>query len=139
MESQPAAASNRWRLIGDAITFQIKLALDGLRDLILFPVSLFAALISLVSGGGDRSLFYDVVRLGERSERWINLFGLVRVGRGRPEEGVDAFVDRLETILLEQHRRGGITTSTKVRIDRLLDRLEAAAGRRSQGNDDPSC
>ncbi len=133
--SELETTSNRWPLIRDAVTFQVKLALDGLRDLILFPVSLVAALISVLAGGDKHSVFYDVVRLGLRTERWINLFGLVRCEPDDKDPGIDAFMDRLEVMVLEQYQRGGITASTKQSIDALLDRLEGGDKRRSASSD----
>ena len=129
--------SQRWRLLRDATAFQLKLALAGLRDLLLIPISLIAALLSLPTGGGPHSAFYEVVRLGSRTERWINLFGMVRQQNAGGDEGVDALVQRFESLLVEQDSRGGITAAAKDRIDQVLDRLERAAGRPS--SDDESC
>ena len=68
--------SERARLFREALVFQVKLMADGLRDLVLVPVSLFAALVGLLRGGdqADRE-FRQVLDLGRRTERWINLFG----------------------------------------------------------------
>ena len=139
MKGLPAesnAGVERWQLLRDAATFQLKLALDGLRDLLLIPVSLIAALLSFMTGGGRSSPFYEVVRLGARSERWINLFGIVRE-QPVDDSGMDSLVGQLELLLMEQYRRGGLTAAAKDRIDQLLDRVERAA--RSNRNNDASC
>ena len=65
----------RGRFLRDALVFQGKLALDGLRDLILLPVALAATGIDLIKrkeAPGGR--FYDVVHFGKQTEQWINLF-----------------------------------------------------------------
>jgi hypothetical protein len=41
----------RWRLVRDLAVFQAKLFVDGVKDLVLFPVSLVAALVGLVTPG----------------------------------------------------------------------------------------
>ena len=123
MDAERDSNTQRWLLVRDATAFQLKLAIDGVRDLLLIPVSLVAALISLVTGGGRTSTFYEVVRLGQRTERWINLFGIVRDDHDHSDEGMDAFVQRLELLVLEQYRRGGITATAKDRIDQVLDRV----------------
>ena len=42
--------ADRWSLIRDVAVLQLKLIVDGLRDLVLVPASLVAGIISLVSG-----------------------------------------------------------------------------------------
>ena len=135
MALESGQPSQRWRLLRDATAFQLKLALDGFRDLLLIPISLVAALLSLLTGGGPHSVFYEVVRLGSRTERWINLFGIVRQESAGRDEGIDALVQRFEYLVVEQYSRGGITATAKDRIDQVLDRLERAAGRSSSDNE----
>ncbi len=66
----------RLHLIWDVVIFQFKLAADGLRDIVLIPVSLIAALYGLVAGGHEPERYFkDVLRFGRRTEHWINLFG----------------------------------------------------------------
>jgi hypothetical protein len=137
-EPQPVGAtsiaSRRWTLIRDLAVFQLKLGLDALRDLLLSPVSLIAGLVDLVFGGGQPARhFYSVLAAGRRTEAWINLFGeLDRAApRGEAAEGaertsIDAIVERMERLLVEQYERGGVTASAKTAIDRGLD----AIGRR---------
>lgn len=61
-----------WRLL----VFQLKLVMDGLRDIALVPVSLIAGVIGIVRGGPDADRpFEDVLQFGRRTESWINLFG----------------------------------------------------------------
>ena len=67
---------DRWSLIRDIAVLQVKLIVDGLRDFVLVPVSLGAGVISLVRAETrSESAFYELLRLGKKSERWINLFG----------------------------------------------------------------
>ncbi|MBQ74291.1 MAG: hypothetical protein CMQ20_04600 [Gammaproteobacteria bacterium] len=65
-----------WHLLRDPIAFQFKLTLDALRDLLLSPISIVAALAGLIRRQDDPGkYFHDLLRLGHRSDRWINLFG----------------------------------------------------------------
>lgn len=73
-------------LVRDFIIFQVKLILDGLKDVILGPVSFVAFLISLVTGN---QAFYEILERGHDVERSINLFGAVREG----PDWTDAFVE----------------------------------------------
>jgi|GEM_PF-2742300 len=61
-------------------------AMDALRDLVLSPLSPLAALIDVLRAGSEPpSLFYAVLRLGRRSEDWIDLWSAGR--RGQTESG----------------------------------------------------
>ncbi len=118
---------DRWDLLRDVAVFQGKLILDGLRDLILSPVSIAAALIGIFSGGEKPGRqFYDLLYLGKRSEKWINLFGAASHVTPPPfdkedGESVDALVDRLETVARRQYEKGGLTQNAKDAVDRALD------------------
>lgn len=129
----PEAASDRqslsrWGLIRDAIVFQVKLVVDGLRDAVMVPVSLVAAVIDLL-GIGDRAgrNFYDVVTFGRQTERWINLFGAAdRLLPERTESptGVDSLIQKMESMVVDEYERGGITASAKHAVDKALDTLQ---------------
>lgn len=63
-------------LLRDLIIFQIKLMLDGLKDLVTAQVALLAAAIDFIDPGeraGRR--FYAVMAIAERFDRWLSLHG----------------------------------------------------------------
>ena len=67
---------SRLELIWDVFVFQLKLTADGLRDVVLVPVSLVAALAGLLVGGSEPNQYFRrVLHFGRRTEYWINLFG----------------------------------------------------------------
>jgi hypothetical protein len=146
-ESQSEKAVNepdRWVLLRDIAVLQVKLVVDGLRDFILVPVSLIAGVVSLVkSETGPDSSFYELLRLGKRSEHWINLFGAAdrrsATGRERvhfPEEDIDAMVSRVETFVVDEYRKGGVTRQAKERLDKALDSLHKLSSRKERGDTD---
>lgn len=130
LKSLESAASypGRWRLLADAITFQIKLAIDGLRDLVLIPVSALGALLSLLGVRDSPLEFYNIVRLGRRTERAINLFGAATRDQPPAQEpaAVDRLAQRVEQAIAEQYERGGMTRSAKDAIDQIIDKLSPA-------------
>lgn len=124
------SASARWTLVRDIGVFQAKLLVDGLRDLLLVPASLTVGLISLLSSSGDKPgpYFYQLLDLGKQSEHWINLFGALRNAPADlrqvdpfPNADMDELVGRLETFMVEEHKRGGITAQAKNRLDKALN------------------
>ena len=100
--------SPRAELVRDAAIFQIKLLADGLRDALLIPLSLVAALVGLLRGGEDCDReFARVIKLGRRSERWINLFGHQRpLGRTGTAGSMDTIIEQVESSVVKQYRRG---------------------------------
>lgn len=124
----PEIHPTRWVLIRDALAFQLKLFLDGLRDLVMMPVSLGAAVLDLL-GVGPRAgrQFYDLLAFGRQTELWIDLFGAAEHAEPLPESrgpGVDRLVAKMERLVRQEYERGGITTGAKEAVDRALDRLQ---------------
>jgi len=100
--------SPRIKLIREVAVLQLKLVADGLRDAALIPVSLVAAFIGFLRGGDqpDRE-FRRVIKLGRRSERWINLFGHQRpLGKSHPAGSLDTVLDQAEAVVTEKYRKG---------------------------------
>jgi len=115
-------------LIRDAIVFQVKLAIDAVRDLLFSPLSIAAAVIDLITGGEHPGrYFYAVLAAGGRTEGWINLFGAPsrtnghELASGGPT--VDLFIKQIEGLVVEQYERGGLTASAKEAIDRSLNTI----------------
>jgi hypothetical protein len=134
---------DRWTLIRDVAVFQVKLLVDGFRDLVLVPISLFTGLVSLLRGGAKPgSEFYDLLRAGRRSERWINLFGAASRVHGPPTdeerfpvEDIDDMVSRVEAYVVDEYQRGGVTAQAKERLDKALDSIHQKARRRRDVED----
>lgn len=123
----------RWRMLRDLGVLQVKLLIDGMRDLLLVPASLIAGIISIVSGkdGKPGPQFYELLDIGKQSELWINLFGALKHAPQRElrdsalkEDGVDDLVSKLETYVVEEVKRGGVTAQAKARLDKILDSLQ---------------
>jgi hypothetical protein len=94
----PRSSDSRRDILRDLIVFQVKLWLEGFKDVALMPLALGAALIDLVfRSGSRRGTLYAVMRLGDRFERWVDLYGALEAPDanertagpldGRPERG----------------------------------------------------
>lgn len=135
---------DRWTLVRDVLVLQVKLVVDGLRDVILVPVSLLVGIVSLLgSGYAAGTEFYELLRLGRRSERWINLFGAAERVYGPalaeerfPAESIDEIVGRVESFVIAEYRRGGVTRQAKDRLDRALDSLHKVTTREERDGAD---
>jgi hypothetical protein len=122
--------TSQFPVLRDVIVFQFKLLVDGLRDLLISPVSLLAALVDLLVPGDDGGKrFYAVVRYGRRTEEWINLFGAA--GPDDPVQethGMDVILADLEEVLRDPARR----EEARAKAQEVLERLRQAGGRKGE-------
>lgn len=135
-DALPTRSPGRWTLIRDAAVLQFKLVVDGFRDLLLVPASLIAALVSLVDSrdGKPGPQFYRLLALGKQSERAINLFGAFdNAPDGIKQEfdfgamNIDDLVVKVESFVVDEYQKGGLTKQAKSRIDKALDAMQRAS------------
>lgn len=133
LSEQEKFTSQRWTLLRDLGVLQVKLIVDGLRDLILVPASLIAGIISLVSSNDGKPglQFYQLLGWGKRTEVWINLFGAaknspekLRQPNAFADHGIDDIVRHFESFVVDEYRRGGVTAQAKHGLDKILDALQ---------------
>jgi hypothetical protein len=98
----------RWVILRDLGIFQVKLFLDGAKDLILVPLSIGAVALDLfLPGARPGQRFYTVMRLGEKYDRWLSLFAAADKADalddglfGASRAGSPSFIGRLEEIVI---------------------------------------
>jgi hypothetical protein len=77
MNSELKATRNQ--LIRDVLLLQVKLLIGAARDLAVVPVTLAAALLDLIlSKSQAPRFFHQVLRMGERSDEWIDVWSAAR-------------------------------------------------------------
>jgi len=129
-----------WTLIRDIAVLQVKLVVDGVRDLVLVPTSLIAGVVSLAKtkDGKPGTEFYALVNVGKQSERWINLFGAIRnappelvEGRHFGNADIDDIVSRVESFVVDEYKRGGVTSQAKDRIEKAMEAMRRRRNKES--------
>jgi hypothetical protein len=129
---------DRWKFMRDVAVFQLKLLLDNVRDLVLMPVSLAAALIDLVfRGDREGARFYKVLRWGAHSEEVIDVYSAIahhEPGHFRVSPGytVDGVIARLENVLKREVEKGGTAASVKAAMDKAIDQLHTETGAKQE-------
>jgi hypothetical protein len=115
-------SSPRITLIRETAILQLKLLADGFRDAVLIPISLLATLIGLLRGGEDCDREYRrVIKLGRRSERWINLFGHQQpLGLSHPAGSMDKILSQVESVVMDQYKKGRSKEETRAAIRKAL-------------------
>lgn len=103
MDSKPPQGDAN-ALVRTVALLQVKLLLDALRDIALSPLTLAAALIDLVRIKQHPPQFFQaVLRLGEKTDGWIDLWSGARDASSDPRENVDKLLDRVEEIVRDPH------------------------------------
>ncbi len=136
----------RWTLIRDMLVFQVKLAMDAIRDLFLSPVSIICGLIDIFKGHShSQSYFHKLMIFGRQTDFWLNLFGnhdngagnlaITERQRDKSSVSVDQLFTQVESLLKEQHGKGGLTASAKATIDRYLDKIVDTKSSATTSND----
>jgi hypothetical protein len=71
----PPPPNTTRELLRDLLGFQIKLALDAARELVMIPLTLAAAALDLLLAKSQPPrYFHQMQRWGDRCEEWINTF-----------------------------------------------------------------
>lgn len=103
----------RFFILRDLGIFGLKVVLDGLKDVVLIQVAAVAAGLDILFPGekyGHR--FYAVLRMAERFDQWLNLYGAVERARAENQglfeasmAGADNLLGKLESIVTGRDER----------------------------------
>lgn len=123
-EPQPPAtdtSSSRVRLLLNVLVFQFKLLMDGVRDLLLVPASLVSVLFGIAAGGDQPDRYFKrLLKLGRRSDRFINLFDEYSE-RGDTSGTADELIEPYKARLMEQASNSPVTARANQVVDSLLE------------------
>ncbi|MCH1571843.1 MAG: hypothetical protein L7S64_10910 [Longimicrobiales bacterium] len=127
MPNKPMTVTSRNVTLRDFAIFQIKLALDGLKDLVAFNLSIVAIILDFISGRGKRPrLFYSVVRASERFDRWLNLHSVVlRMDERGSDEGLFGGADEDDDSIVGEIER--MIKGQSVSREDVMQRLRAGS------------
>jgi hypothetical protein len=110
------------------LVLQIRLLLDGLRDVMLSPVSVVAVLLDLLSPRSRRGQYFQMLCFwGHKSDQWINLFGLPGIdghGENKPPvgiPGVDTLVEGIEKAVRDGTLRKENRTALRKRVQEVVN------------------
>jgi hypothetical protein len=142
--------SHYWRLLRDVVVFQGKLALDGLRDVLLSPLSIILAIAGAIFSPADPHRFLRrLMHFGQQSDEFINLFEHPDPVHDssfnkehdsasdkahyelKSEVGTvfkvssSTYVKQLEDLLVDEYRKGGIVRGVKEGTDEVIRKLLA--------------
>ena len=118
-DESTTSETGRLRLLWDALVFQLKLALDGTRDLLLIPVSIAATIWGILFGGDEPDRYFRrVLEWGRRSEIWINLFGHHAEG-----ETADRLIEPFQQRVFDEVANNPQLRRASSELNRALDQI----------------
>ena len=101
------------------VLFQLKLAVDALRDLMLSPVSIVCTLLDFLSRrSGENSYFEKLMVFGRNTEKRINLFGQHQ----QEDKTIDRVVSQLESVIIREYRDKNISKTKLKQIKDILNK-----------------
>ncbi len=124
------SSGQRTRLVRRVVLFQVKLMADGLRDLVMSPLSLAAGLFGLLSRDGSAEIYLDrLMRFGRDTDHWINLFDH-RSAQGTDRgPSLDSIADEIEDAIRRDYQDGGLSAKSARTLAEAAARLREKTGR----------
>jgi hypothetical protein len=97
---KPESKRRAGPLIRAVAMLQLKLLIGAGRDLLLSPITLAAAFIDLLRiKNHEPNFFRNTLKVGERSDEWIDLWSAARDADEEPRENVDKLLARVEEVV----------------------------------------
>ncbi len=127
-------SQSRWQLLWDVFVFQFKLAFDGIRDVVLVPVSIVAGLVGLLVGGNEPARYFRrVLRFGRRTEYWLNLFDHPQRRSGTSDE----LIDPIRVRVFEEAEKSELLRNVGSGLSRSLDQVGESIAKKQKRSDPP--
>lgn len=99
------------------VIFQLKLAVDALRDIILSPVSIVCSLIDMAEKRkGKDSYFEKLMLFGRNTEKKINLFEQHEI----EESTIDSILNQVEGVVTKEYKDKSLSKKTVSAIEKIL-------------------
>lgn len=113
-------------LIKDVVVLQLKVLIGAARDLAVGPAAIAAALADLVLLNQQPPRFFAMVlKFGERSDRYIDVWSGGRDPDEDPRENIDALIARVEDVVRDPQ-----TGARQARVLRRWAERQAARAKR---------
>lgn len=145
---------SRWAMFKKLVIFQIKLAMDAVRDLILSPVSFVCSAIDIIFKNNEKkSKFNQLMQLGSQTDIWLNMFNqhqttyddnvdlptknsanftadkrnrvaFDKISRHLHTSNADKLIEKIEGVLQEQQITGGVTDGARKTIIQTINNIK---------------
>jgi hypothetical protein len=122
----------RSEVIRDTLVIQLKLILDGIRDLMLMPLVVIATLSGLLMHSQKPGRYlYRLLSYGKASEKWIGLFDEADKDTMKPldlkENSLDILVKKTQTALeskyINEEKKQKLLNKFNLALDELNTKI----------------
>ncbi len=132
--ADPAHYVSRRRVLYKVLLFQLKLLADGVRDIILSPLSIIAMIMGLVMGNKKPDKYFNrLLKFGRRSDMWINLFDTYK-GKYTSDAWIAPLEDRVKQKYAENVDEQHWMSRGSKRVNAALDHVNSEI----EGNKSPT-
>ena len=122
---RPMTPSN-WYHLKRLGVFQLKLAADAIRDILLSPLSIIVTLVDIFESDPQKRKHFDrLLSFGRRTERKIDLFEQHRDSDDE-EVSIDQLVDQIEQVIKREYSEGKVSGKTRGVLEKALGRIRNA-------------
>ncbi len=133
---------SRLQLLINLGIFQLKLLMDGIRDILLVPIALGCGLFGIVFGGNHPDRWFNqLLDYGRRSDRFINLFNQHDNNDVDSQPTSDAMLAPYREKLVSQAHNSPLATKANALVDQITDKPQNKPGLESshplRGDDQP--
>ncbi len=108
------SAKNKLKQLG---IFQLKLAADALRDLVLSPISLLVTLMDIFEKNNGEH-FQKLMAFGRKTDEKINLFE--HFGHEDEVQTIDKLIEQMESVVKNEYQNGAMSNKAKEVMDKTL-------------------
>jgi len=115
---QSSVLSTRNHPFKRLIIFQLKLAVDAFRDILLSPVSIICTLLDLADkkDKNQTSYFDKLMMFGRNTEKKINLFEQHQ----RSEATIDSVLNQVESVVMKEYKDKNLSSKALSSIQQIL-------------------
>ena len=126
-EQQVVVRSSRSKLVYRVILFQFKLAADGIRDLLLSPLSIIAGILGILFSSNDPHYYLNkLLKTGQASDRWINLFDTEHPRKQtNSRDTLDGLARRFEEVVRKDYARNGVSAKAAKKFEDVLNDIKS--------------
>jgi hypothetical protein len=112
---KPKKPNDRKKLLRDVLVFQGKLALDGIRDIILSPVAMIAAIYGAITHPNNPSVYFQsLMQFGRKTDDFINLFEHRNYSENVSDTPKsDDYVEQVEAVINKQLEKENVFFTRK--------------------------
>ena len=132
---------SRLQLLINLGIFQLKLLMDGIRDILLVPIALGCGLFGIIFGGNHPDRWFNqLLDYGRRSDRFINLFNQHQ-NHSDSQPTSDEMLAPYREKLVSQAQNSPFATKANELVDQITDKSqnkpESESSHPLRGDDQP--